>query len=300
MEYAKELEAFINYMKNVRNRSEKTLQAYSQDLIEFFSTLGGKANIGEITHNDIEEIYIAKLVEKGNAPTSRARKIASIRSFYHWAFNNGFVERNPSRNIESPKIPYKEPKVMNIDDVKAVMDKVKNDSSRESKCESGRDAAILSLMFATGIRRAEITEIKLSDIDMEESSILIHGKGNKERTVYFNDSTKEILINYIEEGRMKLKPAETSEYLFVSKRATKIHVATINDIVNKYFKSAGIKGEGYTAHSTRKAFATTVYQNTKDLMTVQNLLGHSNPQTTMRYIGINSESKKKVAMSMNF
>lgn len=300
MKYTECIDKFEENLRNVKNRSNLTVYCYILDVKDFFSIIGEDRDIETVSKNEIESVYIKGLVEAGNAPASRARKLSSVRAFYKWATDASIMDKSPMNGIDMPKIPYKEPKVMDMGDVREVISATNNSTSREAKCEAGRDNAILTLMFSTGVRRAEVTEIKLNDVTMDESSILIHGKGNKERVVYFNDSAANVLQDYLDEYRNNLKPAVTSEYLFVSKRSEKLNVSSINRIVNKYFEAAGVKEKGFTAHSTRKVFATTVYQNTKDLMTVQNLLGHSNPQTTMRYIGISNEMKKKAAMSMSF
>lgn len=296
----KEMETFKSYLKDVKNRSDKTIIAYSHDLREFFSVMGFTDGMNEITLQDVERLYIKKLVDKGNSPSSRARKISSIKAFYKWAVSNGIVANNPIENIGMPKIPKKEPKVMDVQEVKEVIESAKKDDGRESALESFRNLSILSLMFNTGIRREEVTNIKLSDLNIKDGSLIIHGKGNKERIVYFNDSTKAILSEYICSHRNNFKTAKISEYLFVSKRSEKICTAAINKIVNKYFESAGVKEKGYTAHSTRKVFATNVYRNTRDITVVQKLLGHSNPQTTMRYAMVGEDLKKQAAMTVNF
>lgn len=296
----KELELFKTYLSNVKNRSEKTINSYSQDLREFFDVMGFYDSISEITLHDVESVYIAYLVEKGNCASTRARKLSSVRSFYKWAVNNKIVVENPVENVEMPKIPHKEPKVMSNDEVFDVMFNAKNDESRESSLEAFRNLAILSLMFNTGVRRSEVIEIKLKDLNIENGSLIVHGKGNKERIVYFNMTTKAILSEYIYSHRENLKPAKKSKYLFVSKKSEKICPSAINRIINKYFKAAGVKEKGYTAHSTRKAFATQVYRNTNDIAATQYLLGHNNPQTTMHYVGISEQIKRNAAMTVNF
>lgn len=300
MEFKKVLDGFLNYMKNVKNRSLNTLNAYESDLNDFFSLFSDLNCMNEISLFDIETVYIDHLLEKGNGATSRARKLSSLRSFYRWAFLNGLIDSNIFESIEMPKIPHKEPKVMDMNEVKAVMESVKNDEGRESESESGRNFAILSLMFSTGVRRSEVTEIKLNDLNLDNNSILIHGKGNKERIVYFNDSVKNTLIQYLESQRKLLNSAFNSDYLFVSKKSEKLSAVSINRIVNKYLESAGIKEKGYTAHSTRKAFATCIYEATKDIVAVQRLLGHSSIATTQVYLGVSESSKRQAAMNMNF
>lgn len=290
---------FLSYLENVKNRSEKTVLAYQSDLAEFERCVN-KENLCEIKKQDIENKYISYLVEKGNSASSRARKLSALRSFFDWAKIQGYIVENPVESVEMPKIPHKEVKVMTNEEVKKVIECAFKDKSRESDLERFRNIALLSLMFSTGVRRAELTNIKLSHLDLNESALLVNGKGNKQRVVYFNDTTKAILSEYVASHRNNFATAKTSEYLFVTKRAKKMEVSTVNKLVNKYFEMAGVKEKGYTVHSTRKVFATNIYRNTNDLITTQALLGHSNPQTTLRYVGASEAIKRKAAMTISF
>lgn len=291
-----EINEFATYLKNVRNLSDATIAAYSSDLREFCAVMGFTDCVKEITLHDVETVYIANLVASGNCAASRSRKLSSVRMFYKWAVKNGIVQNNPVAEIEMPKIEKKTVKAMSFNEVEQVLDEAKKDS-REN---SFRDLAILSLMFSTGIRRAELTEIKLSDLNLEESLIVIHGKGNKDRLAYFNDTTRAVLSEYINVHRKFYCTSEKSNYLFVSDKREKLCLSTVNRIVNRYLESAGIKDKGFTAHSTRKAFATAVYENTGDILAVQQLLGHSSPSTTQRYVGVAESRKRMAAMTVNF
>lgn len=291
-----ELKCFVNYLRNVRNLSENTISAYSSDLREFFDLTAFKGSISEITRIDIETSYIENLAVSGTRPSSRARKLSSVRCFFSWCKENGIISENPAESIKNPKIPKKSPKIMSKEEIHNVILSCMNDCEEE---EYFRNLTLVILMLSTGIRRAEVTEIKLSDVNLNDSSLLIHGKGGKDRTVYFNDKARAVLSEYIVSHRQILKPAKNSEYLFVSKRDVKLCVSTVNRIINKYLECAGIKKNGFTAHSLRRAFATTVYENTRDILAVQNLLGHSSPSTTQRYVGVGEEQKKTAAMTVS-
>lgn len=292
----KEINEFAKYLKNVRNLSDSTISAYSSDLREFCAVMGFEDEIKEITLGEVEAVYIEKLVASGNCAASRSRKLSSVRVFYKWAVKNGIVKNNPVEDIELPKIEKKTVKAMSFNEVEQVLDEAKKDS-REN---SFRDLAIMYLMFDTGIRRAELTEIKLNDINLEEGVIVIHGKGNKDRFAYVKDTMRSILSEYINAHRKFYKTAVNSDYLFVSDKGEKLCLSTVNRIVNRYLIASNLKQKGYTAHSPRKAFATAVYDNTGDIFAVQQLLGHSSPSTTQRYVGIAESRKRMAAMTVNF
>ena len=300
MNATKEICLFKTYLENVQNRSDRTVMAYISALLEFCDVMRDRASMNDITRRDIESIYIAKLVGSGNCAASRAKKLSALRSFFRWSKENGIVSENPMDGVEMPKIPQKKPKVMSKEEVYDVLLQAKYGSKREDDYEIFRDFTILSLMFSTGVRRSELTGIKLSDVYLSDGSMLIHGKGNKERVVYYNDATKALLFEYINVHRKKMSHSAESEYLFVSRKDIKLCESTVNRIVNKYLEKAGLKSKGYTAHSTRKAFATMVYKNTGDLLAVQNLLGHASPTTTQRYVGVAEDSKRRAAMTVNF
>lgn len=292
----KEINEFATYLKNVRNLSDSTIYAYSSDLREFCAVMGFSDVVNEITLHDVETVYIANLVASGNCAASRSRKLSSVRVFYKWAVKNGIVKNNPVAEIEMPKIEKKSVNAMSCKEVEQVLNEAKNDYGDEAF----RNLAIVSLMFYSGLRRAEITEIKLNDLNLEECSLVVHGKGSKDRIAYFNNTTRTILYEYVNVHRKFAKPAQTSEYLFVSQRDEKLCLSTVNRVVNRYLNAAGIKQKGYTAHSPRKAFATAVYENTGDIFAVQQLLGHSSPATTQRYVGVAEYRKREAAMTVNF
>lgn len=152
----------------------------------------------------------------------------------------------------------------------------------------------------TGIRREELTNIMLTDINFSNSTILIHGKGNKQRKVYINDNLRPILSEYVLSHRSALNSASTSRYLFPSIKSEHASVGTVNNIINHFFDEAGIKQRGISAHILRKRFATTVYNNTNDIALTSKMLGHSSPSVTMRYVSIDENNMRNAAVAVNY
>jgi site-specific recombinase XerD len=301
MTATRELDLFGQYMRNVKNRSENTIAAYTADIRQFFEIMGDYVSINDIHTLDIETVYITRMVNAGMCAASRRRKISALKEFFAWMHKNGFVVENPVENVEMPKLPHKEPKVMEVEEVRKVIECAKEPDDKKTYF---RDLAIISLLFATGMRREEITNVKLCDVNLKESSILVHGKGSKERVVYFNDTARAILSEYISAHRSLLRCAKNSDYLFVPNsngtNNTKLSKASINAIMNRNMELANLDDKKYTVHSARKAFATRAYENTHDIGAVQKLLGHSSPATTMIYVGISDSAKKKAAMAVDF
>lgn len=292
------IEKYVDYLKCVKGLSDNTVKSYKSDLNEFFSYFNRK-DFQSITRADVEE-FVVSLAKNGNSPASRARKISSIKGIFKWAFENKMISENPCDKIASTKVPVKESKVMTREEVAQLINQAKVDAYSSGKAEDFRNLAILSFMLYSGIRRSEVVEVKISDMNMESNAVIIHGKGNKERIAYFNNATADIIWKYLDEKRPEISNSDKSEYLFTTGQSDKMCPASINLIVDRYLKETGLKEKGYTVHDTRRVFATTVYSNTGDIIAVQRLLGHSSPSVTMRYIGADEESKRVAAMSVEF
>ncbi len=296
MKFTEAVEKFGEYQKNILGRSDNTIKSYRMDIMKFSEGTGCE-DVESVTKKDAEA-YFSELAKSTSAST-RCRKISAIQMLYGWLVNEEIVRDDPVRNLAKPKIPQRKVKAMNQEEVHKVLAVAKGRNVRSQ--DYFRNLTIINLMFATGLRRNELVNIQLEDVNISENSLLVRvGKGNKQRVVYYNDTTKALLSEWIASHRKLYSYAEESEYLFVTRKAPQMCVKSVNDIVNGLFQEAGEKDKGYTAHSTRKAFATTVYDVTKDIVTVQNLLGHSSPQTTMHYVMVAEETKKKAAQLVNF
>lgn len=285
------LNEYLLYLKSL-NRSENTIKSYQHDLLQFADMIGKSWN--QVEKADIY-LCLQKLEKKGVSPASKARKITALQMFFSYLVEVGYITSNPTSNIQKPKIPLKQKKIIADDEVKLILSAALKDNMH-----GFRNMTMIYFMLSTGLRRNELVNVKIDDIDMETSSVIVkEGKGNKQRIVYFNDTAKSLLTEYISAHRIKFNTCN-SEYLFVSERSEKLGLCTVNEIVNKAFEEAGVNEKGYTVHSLRKYFATTAYKISKDLTAVQELLGHSSPTTTMRYVGVEELTKRRVATALNF
>jgi integrase/recombinase XerC len=155
-----------------------------------------------------------------------------------------------------------------------------------------RDIAIMYLFLGSGIRRDELCNIELTDVDLSERVVLIHGKGNKERYCYFSEGVAGVLSEYINHHRKSLKKHEESAMLFLSQQSTRISLRAINDIVDKYLEASNLKEHGRSAHGLRKSFATTLYENTRDIYLVAAQLGHNGLGQIKRYVGVGNDVRQ--------
>ncbi len=285
---------FIKAMK-AQGKSKCTIEAYGIDLKQFAGSM--EKSLDEIKYADLQ-MWANSMAVNGLSASSRARKISAVKSFFKWLYKMELINRNPADGLESPKLEKKEPKVISMDEASEVLFCARN--SGESEHTWFRNYAIVSMFMYTGIRREELTNIKLEDVNLQDGKILIHGKGNKQRTVYLNDKLLPIISEYIMRYRHLLKPASTSKYLFPSAQTEKMCTRSVNDVVNTMFDKAGIKEKGISAHILRKRFATSAFNATGDIATVSKMLGHSSPTVTMRYVAIGETSMRNAVNAVNF
>lgn len=281
--------------KAAQEKSKCTIKAYSGDLAGFAENIGKPLN--EVRYADLQR-WINAMAAGGLSPATRARKISAVKSFYRWMVKMELMDRNPADAIDPPKLEKKEPKVISAADASEALFLARNDGDREKTWY--RNYAIFAVIIYTGIRREELTNIKLSDVDMAADKILIHGKGNKQRTVFINATLHAVLSEYMTVYRPMLKPAADSEYLFPSSQSEKMSVRLVNEIVNSIMDKAGIKERGMSAHALRKRFATSAFEATGDIATVSKMLGHSSPTVTMRYVRIDENKMRDTANVVSF
>lgn len=277
-------------------KSKCTIEAYRGDL-KAFCEYFKESNINSIRYADLRE-WANIMESKGFSASSRARKISSVKSFFKYLSKMEIIDRNPAESLETPKLEKKQPVVISNDDASELLFHARNDGG--SDMLYFRDYSIMAVFLFTGIRREELTNIALNDVDLNNDTILIHGKGNKQRKVYINETLHAILSEYIAVYRKKLAMSVESKFLFPSIKADKIAVNSVNRIVNKFFESAGIKRDGISAHVLRKRFATSAFNATHDIATVSKMLGHSSPTVTMRYVAMDEDSMRNAANCVNF
>lgn len=284
---------FINFIQTTKNLSIKTLKAYTSDLTQFlnFEKMIIAPNICA---------YIAHLsTEIKLKDTTIRRKIITLRNFYDFLLDNGIIEVSPFKKLKFRfKQERKLPKTISTTEVGKILKCFDIDTSSLSLFAQQiytRDAALIDLLVSTGIRIGEAAAITLNDILMSERTILIHGKGRKQRLIYLSSSaTWERLKNLIKER----KNAD-NDYLFVNRYGQQLSIHGIEDIYKKYAKKAQINVKS-TPHYLRHTFATNLLSNDADLRSVQEILGHASVATTQIYTEVTTARKKQVLMKFNY
>lgn len=280
MKQAEELDLFISYLKNERHYSPKTIQSYHTDLLEaksFWQKNGGFNGWREIQTKDIE-VYLQSLAKNKLARSSQMRKMSSLRSFYKFLSRRKLIKIDPTQTVVLRKEGHRLPQFFYQPEIKQVLQSLQGDKPLER-----RNLALFELFYATGMRVSEVSGLKINQIDFNLRSILVHGKGNKDRYVAFDEKTGQDLQTYLEEARPKLLANKSDDhFVFLNNQGTVLTDRGIEYIMQKTFNQAGISGKVHP-HELRHTFATSMLNNGADLRTVQELLGHENLSTTQIY-----------------
>ena len=267
---------FLDYLKYERGFSDYTIKSYRTDLIEFYDFAGDDISIDTVRE------YLRKLYEDKYSNRSISRKVSSLKSYFKYLEGEGIIKDNFMRLISNPKIEKTLPNYLNYDD----LEKLLNYPDRSNKYGL-RDALILEMLYSSGIRVSELALIKLKDIDFKEKKILILGKGNKERYVYYGSKCADLIDKYLEIDH------RDSPYLLIGKKALKLNEREIREIVTQCARKAGIKVH-VTPHTLRHTYATHMLNEGADLKSVGDLLGHESLSTTQIYTHVSNERLRQV------
>ena len=289
----KAVEDFLQHLVVERGFSQHTLDAYRNDLGQFTDFLRERLNgaseaedVWQRVDLDLLNDYIADLRgRKGYRDTTTARKVAAIKSFFTFLAQNGVIEEPPTESLGSPRVGRTLPKYLTEEEVDLLL----TEADKTGTAEGQRDANILELLYATGLRVSELVSLNVQDVDFEESYIRCWGKGSKERIVYAHDKALNGLQDYLSTSRMSLLGTKKDEAaLFVNHRGERLTRQWVWNILKTYSKRAGIDRK-ITPHTLRHSFATHLLQKGASLRHVQELLGHSSISTTQVYTHLTSE-----------
>ncbi len=271
---------FLNYIRN-KNYSENTIISYVNDLYYFYEFI--KMDFDKVKYDDVRD-YLEYLNLKKEKSTSVSRKISSLKSFYKFLYKNNYIDKKdyPLVKVTYPKKEKKLPKFLYYNDLLEII----NESSKDK--DGVRDRLIIEMLYATGVRVSELVNIKLSDIDFNNKRIVVCGKGNKERVVYYGDYAKEVLDKYL-----KTHIRKDNNYLFLNSKGEQITDGGIRYIIDNIMKKLSIKTH-VTPHVLRHTFATDMLNNGCDIKVVQELLGHSSLKATEIYTHVTNERLKEV------
>ncbi|TAM74335.1 site-specific tyrosine recombinase XerD [bacterium] len=266
-----------------RGQSERTASEYGRDVDAFRSWLAGTP-LWQATVSEIRRYVMHLMGERHYTATSVRRKIAALRAFFAWQRREGKRSDNPSADIRPPKSEKRLPKVLNEDEVARLLE---TRVAGRTEFTRLRDRAILELLYASGIRRAELVGLNLEDIDLEKRRMRVIGKGNKQRIVFFNHAAADAMVLYL-----GMRPRTGDQAFFVGRTGKRLNADYAGEIFRLFARLSGLSKHA-TPHVLRHSFATHLLENGADLMTIKELLGHESLATTQIYTNVSLEHMRK-------
>lgn len=311
------LNAFLDYSVTILNKSPNSIKEYNYDLAMFlkFIKLHFKLStetdfkqikindmtidtIKKITLDDIHAFISYLIREYHSKSTTRARKVSTIRIFFKYLSRKAnLIEINPAQDLETPKLDKRLPKYLSLEDSRKLLNVTFNEDNRNSE----RDYAIITLFLNCGMRLSELVGINLQDIDFGDCKLNVIGKGNKERTIYLNKACMKAISDYLEvrpKQGIKQDSKNSEKSLFLSERRTRISNRTVENVVTKQLKAAGLDTKKYSVHKLRHTAATLMYQYGQvDIRALQELLGHESISTTEIYTHVSNDQVRNAVES---
>lgn len=285
----KEKDQFIDYLKFEKNASPYTVKHYNKDIDDFILFLNKEVQTVEEVNHTVVRLYLTELYKMNLSRRSVSRHLSSLRSFFTYLEREGLVTLNPFLHVHLPKQAHRLPTFFYSEEIEKLF------SLADISTPIGqRNQAMLEVLYGTGIRVSECVGLNIDDIEFSLNTLLVLGKGNKERYVPFGLYAKEALHLYISEGRKSLKPKE-KQALFLNARGERLTERGVRYILNQMVDEAALTIDLHP-HKLRHTFATHLLDAGADLRSVQELLGHENLSTTQMYTHVTNERLRKVYM----
>ncbi len=290
------IQEFLDHLVAEKGSSENTVAAYRNDLQQFHAFLAQPDQLGaDVEWSDVTRdqliSYILFLKERQYASATVARKVAALKSYFHFLLRVGAVSEDPSEDLDSPKVKKQLPQTLSPDEVDRLLAQP-SESGRTPKAL--RDTAMLEILYATGMRVSEIASLTMEDVDLEGGAIRCMGKGSKERVMPLYPKAVEAVRDYLEHGRAALlgdNPKERT--LFLNPRGEQLTRQGLWLIIKSYARELELD-DRVTPHTLRHSFATHMLNGGAGLREVQRLLGHANISTTQIYTHVSRDRLRQV------
>ncbi len=282
----RQIDSFLTYLKVEQKCTENTTVAYRNDLMQFLAFISRRVqNWDQVTEEMLQE-YVHLLGQRRYATSTVARKVAAVKSFFHFMLNKGLLEDDPTATLDSPRVEKRLPKVLSPQEVEELLDAP---TRFADGLKALRDKAFLELLYASGMRVSELVSLDTEDVSLEEGTVRCKGRRDKERILTLPPRAIDALRSYLERGRPGLLREEDERALFLNHRGRRLTRQGLWLIIKGYVKAVGL-GTDVTPHTLRHSFATHLLNGGIDLHRVQRLLGHANISTTQIYNEIREET----------
>lgn len=292
MTFLNAINDFLSYLSSVRSYSDNTIDAYRCDLEQFYAFSCEYFNKNEVSIQDIDKVtlrhFLGMLTEAKYTARSASRKLAALKSFFKYCLRRGWIEKNPAYSIRSPKIPRTLPTVLSKEQTRKLFQNID-----VHDFITARDAAMLELFYASGLRLSELVNLRIRDIQFRNKLISVLGKGNKQRLLPLGGMSQEALKVYLHYYEQEFEKPGNDDPLFVSQLGKNISVRNVRLRVEKYLKEVSDGAKKNSPHVLRHSFATHLLDEGADLESVRMMLGHESLSTTQVYTHVKMERLKE-------
>lgn len=284
-----QIQQFLGYIVEEKGYSSNTLAAYRNDLSQFTDYVRPKVSSWDkVDHDTIMDYIMAMKGDQEYASSTVARKVAAIKSFFHYLVDRRSLEDDPTATLDSPKVRKRLPKAIPTQDLEQLLAEPASDDTAKAL----RDRALLELLYATGLRVTELVSLDVDDVNLASASLrVVRPRDRSQRTVPIHERAIEPLREYLEKGRLQLLRAPNEPALFLNHRGNRLTRQGLWLIVKHYVREVGIT-EDVTPHTLRHTFAAHLVEQKAELEYVQEVLGHANLSTTQVYTQVNPDAQE--------
>jgi integrase/recombinase XerD len=283
------LDQFLHYLIVEKGLSKNTIEAYGHGLSRFLNHLKGKGvqEVEEISKFDIRG-FLQALKKKGLSTRTIVRNLVVLRTFFRFLIQEGILETNPVENLESPKVTKTLPEILTLKEIEKLLEQPDLQTALGK-----RDRAMLEMLYATGMRVSELTQLPIHQVNLEGGYVLLYGKGSKERIVPLGSEAMKWVTFYLKEGRGILAKGKESPFLFINRSGKAMSRQRFWKSLKDYARRALLR-KRITPHLLRHSFASHLLERGADLRSVQMMLGHVDISTTQIYTHVTGDRLKKV------
>jgi integrase/recombinase XerD len=281
-----QIRQFLDYIKEEKGYTQNTLAAYRNDLSQFMAYLNGRVTTWDEVNRDVIMGYIMFMkAEQEYASSTVARKVAAIKSFFHYLVRGGQLEDDPTATLDSPRVRKRAPKSLSQEDIELLL----SEPAHSQTAKALRDRALLEVLYATGLRVTELVSLNIDDVNLASATVrVVRPKDQQERVVPIHQRALAPLQDYLDRGRIQLLRDPQEPALFLNHRGKRLTRQGLWLIVKHYVREVGIR-EDVTPHTLRHSYASHLLDKKAELEYVQQILGHANISTTQVYTHVTSE-----------